>query len=469
MPRFKPGVWLVICAILIMQMLSACARTRSGFYQPAENADVDYNDESSQWSFSRSRESKHFYLFWGNGFGDDPDSDILPDSMRVDVSEMMEKLEQYYETNTQTLGFLPGGLLDGRKMQVYLLYTEDWVATGSGYDNAIGVLWASPAACQPVGSVIAHEVGHCFQYLVYCEQLARGRADDSQSGFRYAYNDGNGNAFWEICAQWQSWQDYPAEQFTDYEMDTWFCQYFRAFENEWTRYENYWLLDYMAQRRGVSFLSRLWSESRDGEDALSAYTRLYLDGDVEKLYAELYEYAARAVTFDFDSTRCYADSWQGRYQTTLYDAGDGFSRVAYGNCPEACGFNAIPIELSEGTTCVTVDFEGLLPGSALAPRDPGEYDIAEDVTSDSAATVYNAYDGAPGWRYGFVALSDTGKRTYGEMYSADSAALRFDIPDGTAEVYFVVLGAPREYACHVWDDNELTDVQMPYQVRIAVY
>lgn len=249
---------------------------------------MDYTESSSRWSFSRSLETDHFILFWEPDFGDNPNSDVLPETMRVDVADLSEKLENFYETETKTLGFGISSLLNGYKLQVYLLYTDDWVATGSGYDNRIGALWISPSTCKPAGSVIAHEVGHCFQYLIYCEQLADGQPDAEESGFRYRYGNGFGNAFWEISAQWQFWQDYPAEQFTDYEMDTWFQNYFRAFEHEWTRYQNYWLITSMSEHYGKDWLNTIWRESRYDEDALSCHMRIYLHNDLDKLYSELY-------------------------------------------------------------------------------------------------------------------------------------------------------------------------------------
>ena len=100
--------------------------------------------------------------------------------------------------------------LDKYKMQIYLLYQEDWLATGSGYDNQIGALWVNPSTCQPVGSTIAHEIGHSFQYQVGCDKLLNGQAEETaygvNGGFRYGFgaNGAGGCAYWEQCAQWQS-------------------------------------------------------------------------------------------------------------------------------------------------------------------------------------------------------------------------------------------------------------------------
>ena len=95
-------------------------------------------------------------------------------------------------------------MLDNYKMQIYLIYQDEWLATGSGYDDKIGALWVNPSTCQPVGSTIGHEIGHSFQYQVYADKVnMEGAAKDLHHGFRYGFGpDGAGGcAFWEQCAQ----------------------------------------------------------------------------------------------------------------------------------------------------------------------------------------------------------------------------------------------------------------------------
>ncbi len=300
--------------------------------------------------------------------------------------------------------------------------------------------------------------------MVYCKQLADGQDDVSTSGFRYSYQNGLGNALWEISAQWQSWKDYPEEQFTDYEMDTWFQNYFRSFENEWTRYQNYWLITYFSEKYGDTWLSTIWKESRDQEDALACHLRLYLHGDLNQLYQELYDYAAHAVTFDFAFSAPYAALWQGRYDATLYDAGNGWQQIAYANTPEANGFSAVKLDIPKGGI-LRLEFEGIKPGTALAEEDPGQCKTNEDGSTETVKT-YNAWNGTAGWRYGIVALLSDGSRDASPMYDASHGVIEYEVPENTELLYLVVLGAPEEYVTHVWDDAEKTDVQMPYRFRI---
>lgn len=454
------------CAIAVCLNASvALAEEHEGFYQPEDNAQINYDDAASQWSFARSRESEHFILLWEAGFGDDPSSDTLPENMRVDVDDLISCAERFYQTNVDKLGMVDA-LPNGYKMQIYLLYTEEWVATGSGYDNKIGALWVSPSTCQPVGSVIAHEVGHCFQYLIYAEKLAGGGQDDLHTGFRYGSGGTeSGNALWEIGAQWQSWQDYPAEMFTDYEMDTWFKNSHRALENEYSRYQNYWWFYYLTETYGIDAYSRIWRESAWPEDAYQCFMRLYLNDDLDAFYDSLYQYAAKTVTFDFEAAQPYSESWQALYDTTLYDVGDGWQRVAYADCPEANGFAAVKLD-AENASSVTVEFQGLNPATDLADEDPGEYLLGEDGTTGTTRT-YNASDTRAGWRYGLVALCEDGTRVYRDVYREAQGKVTFDVPENAAELYFVVLGAPETYQPHIWDNDESTDVQMPFELRIA--
>lgn len=438
------------------------------YYKPREFADMDMLQKDAEWSWFRARQSEHFVVFWQSGFGDDPNAQTVPANMRVDIDDLLAKAETFYRTNIEKLKFAEVGqgksFLDRYKMQIYLRYQEEWLATGAGYDDVIGALWVNPSTCQPVGSTIAHEIGHSFQYQVYCDQLLQGAASDFHSGFRYGYEGSNGgNGFWEQCAQWQSFQDYPEEMFASYYFDGWLANCHRHFEHEWMRYSSYWLQTYWTALHGDEAVSRVWKESRYPEDALSAYMRLYCDGDWERLRDELYDYASRMATFDIDGMREYALRYIGRYKTTFYPDGE-YHRVAYADCPGTTGFNVIPLSVPQENTEVTADFVGLDPASPLAPGDPGIYMETEAPAGE--VSVYNDGNAEDaGWRYGFVSYRADGSRDYSSMYSARSGQARYTVPSGVQKLYFVVVGAPENYRPHPWDEQDLNDEQWPYKVK----
>ncbi|MBR5757590.1 MAG: hypothetical protein IKX88_03220 [Thermoguttaceae bacterium] len=469
------------------------------FYKPKEFEQMDFNDEQSRWCFQRSRKSEHFIVFWESGFGADPNSADTPEKMRVDVDDLLAKAETFYRTNVERLGFCQEGksALDRYRLEIYLLWQEEWLATGAGYDNVIGALWVNPSTCQPVGATIGHEIGHSFQYQVYCDHLLNGAAPEPLTGFRYAHDtprpaaasslksaesdetvfdyneDGMGNTIWEQCANWQAYQDYPENAFEWFYPDVWFPNCNRAFENEWMRYQSYWLLYAIKDLHGADAIGKVWNAAVDPEDFLDCYLRVFCGGDVERLNDELYFYASRCVTFDFDDARDFiTDNWRDRYRTVLYPTeNEKTMRVAYADCPDETGFNAIPLDPARYVDGVAkIRFKALEQGAALAEDDPGEY-FAGGAPSKVAGTTrrYNvtASDVVAEHRYGFVAQLEDGSRVYGEANKGAEKEISFAIPERTKRLWFVVVGAASKHRRHVWNEKELDDLQLPYEITFV--
>ena len=457
------------------------------YYQPKEFT-FDMMNSSSKWSFCRSKQSEHFIVFWDIKYGEyglygdrmgvenTSPSTCKTASMRVDIDDLLEKAEQFFDTNINKLKMAELGVgksyLDDYKMEIYILYQSEWLATGSGYDNVIGALWVNPATCKPVGSTIAHEIGHSFQYQTYCDKVYQGEPDNLQYGFRYGFGPkGEGGcAYWEQCAQWQSFQDYPEQQF-GHDLNVFKTQYNRHYHHEWMRYASYWLQSYWVEKRGVEAYGEIWRQSVLPEDAIKTYTKLYNDCDWSKTADELYDYAARMATFDIDGVREYAGSnvTANHFKTTLFKQADGYYQVSYGSCPSTTGFNIVPLNLpDEEGAVVTASFKGLQVGSALPEGDTGNFVNGDLQTIQGTATTYNNVgNGKEGWRYGFVALNADGTRVYGDMFSSKDGVASFTVPAGAEYLYFVVLGAPTEYRQNEWDDDEKDDDQWPYKVKFG--
>lgn len=92
---------LALTLVLMTLTTAALAENHSGFYQPQENAAMDYDDSESRWSFARSAESEHFLLFWEAEFGENP-LNAAPE-MRVDTADLLEKAELFYTENVERL------------------------------------------------------------------------------------------------------------------------------------------------------------------------------------------------------------------------------------------------------------------------------------------------------------------------------------------------------------------------------
>jgi len=439
------------------------------YYKPQEFKDLDMLRSDSKWSFVRSKQSTHFIVFWAADFGKDPNASTVPEAMRVDVDDLLKKAEAFYDMNVNTLKFAEVGKgksnLDKYKMEIYLLYQTDWLATGSGYDDVIGALWVNPATCKPVGSVIAHEIGHCFQYQVYADLLVSGGIqNDFTRGFRYGFGGNGGNGFWEQSAQWQSFQSYPKEAFESSNFGEYTQNYHRHICHEFQRYASYFIHYYWADKHGIDFIGKLWREAKSPEDPIQAYMRL--NGlTVDQLNAELYDAATKFVSWDLDAIRTNGSNYIGKLTYKFYQLADGTYQVAYSRCPGSTGYNVIPLNVPAAGTVLTTMFAGLTPGSALASDDPGQY------TDDSKVLTTTTYNSSlqtrAGWRYGYVALLSNGQRVYGEMNRKTSADVRFTVPEGCTKLWFVVLGAPSTYTPNAWDEKESNDDQWPYTVKFS--
>ena len=464
---------LFLCFIFIYSLSPSDIPDYDKYYKPQEFNNMDMFKSDSKWSWTRYRQSSHFFVFWEPGFGSDTNSQSVPENLRVDINDLLSKAEKFYETYVSKDNFSTVGqglsYLDKFKIEIYILYTPDWLATGSGYDNVIGALWVNPSTCKPVGSTIAHEIGHSFQYQVYCDQILRGETDPwgFKSGFRYGYEGSNGGCgLWEQTAQWQSYQLYPDEMFTSWNFVEWTNHHHRHFEHEMFRYASYWLHLYWEQKYGPEAIGTVWQKSRFPDDAIQTYMKVYNGNDYNVQREELFDYAMKLATFDLDRIRSYAINYVDRYYTTFYE-NQGYFQIAYSKCPGATGFNVIQLNIPNDNKVISVEFVGLEPGSPLAPQDPGEWRKVIDQVGGTVRNYNDVNRGNVGWRYGFVTLNNNDSRTYSQVFSQPNGVATFTVPGNAIKLFMVVQGSPNTYIQQPWDDNELTDAQFPYKLKFT--
>ena len=418
----------------------------SKVYIPNEFKGMDFNDKSSTWCYDRSKQSEHFIVFWAKGYGEnDPNSTSVPADYRVDIDDLLVKAEGFYDININKLKFAETGVgksnLDNYKMEIYVLYQTDWLATGAGYDDVIGALWVSPGTCHPVGSTIAHEIGHSFQYQVYCDLKGT-------SGFRYGFGGNGGNGFWEQTAQWQSFQSYPLEAFVSYNFSVYCDNYFRHICHEWQRYASYWIHYYWADKHGIDIVGKIWREAQKPEDPIEAYMRI-TGISVEELNDEIYDAATKFVTWDIDAIRNNGANYIGAQTYNCTKLDEGSYQVAYDHCPGTTGYNVIRLNVPEAGAEISTEFAGLVNSSGF-----------NKVANPDRA----------GWRYGYVALKTDGTRIYSDMFKGNYTACNtatFTVPENCSKLWFVVTGAPNSYKPHPWDEDESNDDQWPYQVKFT--
>jgi hypothetical protein len=412
-------------------------------YIPLELRSIDFKKATSTWSFARCRQSDHFIVFWAKGYGKfDPNSDSIPAAYRVNIDDLLQKVEKFYDVNINKLKFAQTGAgkskLDKYKMQIYLFYQTEWMATGAGYDDVIGALWVSPNTCQPVGSTIAHEIGHSFQYQVFCDLAGA-------AGFRYGFGGNGGNAFWEQTAQWQAYQSYPEQVFDNYNFGEYTKNCHRHICHEWQRYASYFIHYYWAEKHGIEIVGRIWREAKSPEDPIQAYMRI-TGITVSQLNDEIYDAATKFVTWDLDTLRNYGANYIGAQTYKLNAIADTSYQVAYDHCPGTTGYNVIPLNVPAAGTEVSTVFTGLVNAT-------GYNQVANPSRAD--------------WRYGYVALLQNGTPVYGNMEKGTTNTVTLTIPSNCKKLWFIVTGAPTTYAPHPWDEVESNDDQWPYKLKFT--
>lgn len=403
---------------------------------------MNLNNSSSKWCYSRSKESENIVVFWEAGFGNDPST--ASGSYRVNLNTLLQVAEKSYSFYLDTLKFAVKGssVTDNYKLLIFLLYSSEWTANGSGEDDKVGSLRVNPAAAN-IGNVVAHEIGHCFQYITGC---------DGDGGFQYGLgeNGQGGNGFWEQCAQWMSFKVYPEKQFTEND----FLEYIKSNHlhilHETPRYANYFLPDYWTYKHGREFTGRVWRESRFPEDPVETYKRLN-SLTQEQFNDEIFEHAALLTTWDIPEIRSYGEKYiDSRAQVKMNLTSDGFWQVDSSMCIENYGYNSIKLNPPPQAKKVTVLFKGKVGANGFRA-----------LKTDKG-----------GWRFGFVALLKDGTRRYSDMGVANvmngecpDQSLSFDCPSDCSRLWLVVSGAPQEHWKHGWDDDNSNDEQWPYQVR----
>ncbi len=422
---------------------------RKSIYIPTSFGDP--TNASSQYCYERSIESENWIVFWEAGYGTDPGDDPDP-NMRVDVNYLLWVAEKSFVLYRDSLKFIEKGSskTDDYKMIILLDYTIDWKAFGSGVDEVIGQLILSASAARAGMVTIAHEVGHCFQYQAGKDQypLAPGAP---KVGWDYGLgtNGEGGNGWWEQCAQWQAFKVDPGSQFNG--VGAYLFANHLNILHEKPRYDNYFIQDYWTYKHGWDFIGRLWRESYFPEDPVDAYKRI-TGLTQEEFNDEMYEHAARLTTWDIPHIIENGKSHiLDREMNPLIAAETEGWTIGADKCIENYGYNVVRLNTPDIPSKVSVYFEG-----------------------KSGADGYRSINKTEaGWRYGFVALLENGKRIYSTMRSpkydkVNDAnpldTLNFYVPDRCEKLWFVISGAPQKHWHHEWDDNAVNDEQWPYQV-----
>lgn len=425
-------------------------------YIPKEYEREDFFSSDGKWFFGRSAQSEHFILFWDPDYGDGVERH--PGNVgqyKVDVKALLDWAENCYQTYVNVMKFAEEGrsILDVHKIDIFLYYPTNWTtpgaaATGSGLENQVGCLWLDGRYATDK-SIIAHEIGHSFQYLVGCDKLYNKEATNVNS-LAFRYDIGQGNGFWEQTSQWMAYTMCPELTFTIYHFPEYCKGANKHLLHEDNRYTNYFIHHFFTDKYGIEAIGDIWKNARSPKDALEVYMSVH-DLSVAEFNEHVYEYASHVATWDFDGLRQSGVNYINKmsYKSTKED--DGYYKVDPSSCPEATGFNVIRLQNYTKGGEINIDFVGL-------PNEPG-------YNKSGTAT-----DG--GWTIGFVALStDNATRYYSpsSIATADTeyhTTISWTIPEDTKRLWAVVAATPVKYISHKWDENNTNDRHWPYKMSV---
>ncbi len=437
-------------------------------------AEEDPNNEYT-WSLSRSKETDNVIILWDKGWGSTSPSDAAS-PYHVDIDDLAEKCEVFYQLECDSLGFVDPETsnLSKYKVMVLMNHTTTWTCYGGGYDYQVPALWLNPSTCQPVGSAVAHEVGHSFHYMCYAEDSDHGTNSSIQTGFHGAV--GNGATIWETTANWQALQSYPNEMFTEsYHYDIFDKSHNLAFSHEWHRYAAYMFLYYLNDYYGdIKTVANVWNHRvtsvKDFNQVLMDYKNL----TAAELYRLHFDFAMHAVTWDLDVWKTYRSSYVGNYEYYCVKDGTQSYQVAYASAPQSSGFNVIPLQVPAAGTEIKVKLTGLKSKSSLLVGDPGLYLDGNTQWAEIGQDYYNATSAMRNFYAGFVVLKTNGDREYftadtllchGKAEKTDS--LSMVLPSGVSKLWMVVAPSPGTYVQHKWDEDPTNDDQWPYKFQIT--
>lgn len=416
------------------------------FYDPLKPESLYY--------FGRSKQSEHFILFWDKDYKTTtPDDAAAPYHLDTDAFlAWCEEIYAYYVNTLKFAHYTPAdkSYLDQYKFQIYLWHQTEWAAYGSGPDdNITGCLWVNPEAANSRATV-AHEIGHSFQYQTACDLKLNNKTSDIYS-VAFRYDQGQGSTFWEQTAQWQAYQMVPEETFTNYNFTEFCDNCHRHFAHEDMRYGSYFFHYYWVDKYGIDAVANVWRSARKPKDALESYMAAYGIG-IDEFNAQVYDYAARVATWDFEQIRTEGARHAGAVSWKGADDGSGYWKVDPSKAPEATGFNIIRLAAVPGQE-LTLDFAGM-------PNAAG-YNKSGDAKQ-------------AGWTMGFVSLGeDLSTRTYSESTIATAATnnyatVKWTVPAGAKYVWAVIACTPTTYITHLWDENNTNDRHWPYKVKFLV-
>lgn len=422
-------IWLLM-PLLGVQAANAQSKGKTIYIPERDYKQHGFDDPEGRFSYDYMKESKNLAIFWEKSFGKDPTVNADKEK-RFYPDEILEEGEKYFNFFIKKMKFLKrrGSHADKHKMIIWMYDDEDKTAYGGANEN-VGMVWFRPARISGYPyCTLVHELGHSFQTI-------------AQADFNTSLQ---GTTMYEYTSQWMLWQLYPDWiTIENYHLETYMNQTHYTLFHGINQYSAPQFMEYWSNKHGLPIIGKIWQQRRENEDIASTYMRL-ANTSHEKFNAEIYDAASRFITWDIPRIKSVGSSYANQHHTKLTREGDGWYSISKEKCPQSYGYNAIRLNVPRGGSEVELTFEGIA----------GD----ERFYTDDANNA--------GWRYGFVAVKQDGKRVYGKMNTAQNGTngpVKFVVPDKTQFLWLVVTGAPNKHYPYIPREKEIAE--WPYRIHL---
>jgi hypothetical protein len=430
-----------VCMVFFLAIIGMYAQEendKKALYIPAKVWRVpennNYDSAESAYSYSRMVESDNIAMFWHKEYGEHPMAN--PDTTRrFDPETALIACERFYNFYVNDLKLVEKGhsISDTYKLLIYVFGGDENTAFGGGEEDKVGILWTPATRINkaPYGA-LAHEIGHSFQYMSRVDSKTEPRGPVMEMSAQYM--------LWQVYPEWMTFENYHLKDFlkgTHY-----------AFLHPANMYHAPYVLEYWSHKYGIEFWGKLSRSTQEGEDVVTTYKRIN-NLTQEQFNDDMFDASRKFITWDLKRIEEVAKPYANQHISQFNDMGDGWYQIDASNCPQNYGYNGIKLHVTKAGTNIQLRFKSIL--------DAKGYNV---VRADSA-----------GWRYGFLASLKDSTRIYGDVHKDPEGVVEFEVPENTAYLWLVVMGAPKEHRVLLarWGEHKSDepDAQWPYKIKLV--
>jgi hypothetical protein len=203
-------------------------------------------------------------------------------------------------------------------------------------------------------------------------------------------------------------------------------------------YHSPYVIEYWSEKHGMPLIAELYRQGKVDEDPVITYKKVSRINQ-QQFCDEMFDVCRHIVNLDYKHAYNETRSFANNYDDPMPVADkNGWKTIPTNRCPEEYGFNIIPISSYKSGKKVIVDFQGL--------SIPGYNNMSVEDT---------------GWRYGFVAITTSGKAIYSDMCNTSKGRIIFKTPKDTKNLWMIVMGAPKNH-----EKLNGNNFQFPYRIRV---